>query len=378
MAASSVPDEAWEYARAIYVTKGAKGARELLLKLGHDITRSAITAHMQRANVVMDEESRGHWTKEDRDLLRKVGPNHSARYLQQQHFPERTWEAIRSEAARLNISLNVARQSQGGRTEPMLRIGPWGEGETRVAFLGDQQVPEIDWTAHRVVCHFLASYIAPHRGQRVVFLMGDGLNATTLGRFDHDPDTPDMDEEIRGYRRVLEDYRAAAGDGVQWVVIEGNHEYRLWKFIQREPRMKTLIRPWPELLELDRIFGAGNWHWVPYMAGFVEMPGPFLVHHGYRVSQNSAYAAKLHVENTGVSMIHGHTHRLGAFYKTYYDRTVRGYENGSLCVPQSYVPGVAAWQLGFSYGRWWGERYVINQVEIIEGAANVEGEWFRA
>jgi hypothetical protein len=55
-----------------------------------------------------------------------------------------------------------------------------------------------------------------------------------------------------------------------------------------------------------------------------------------------------------------------------------GIENGSLCVPQSYIAGVAAWQLGFSYGRFFGSRFEFSQMPIIDGRGFAEGRWFPA
>src|SRR5207249_3188495 len=67
------------------------------------------------------------------------------------------------------------------------------------------------------------------------------------------------------------------------------------------------------------------------------------------VSKNAAYAAKVLVEEKGVSLLQGHTHRFGAHARTTVDgRLLLGIENFSMCSRrQSYVSR-PNWQLGFS------------------------------
>ena len=77
--------------------------------------------------------------------------------------------------------------------------------------------------------------------------------------------------------------------------------------------------------------------------------GDLYVGHWDRVSKNAAYAAKLLVEEKGVSLLQGHTHRFGAHARTTVDgRVLLGIENFSMCSRrQSYVSR-PNWQLGFS------------------------------
>ena len=77
--------------------------------------------------------------------------------------------------------------------------------------------------------------------------------------------------------------------------------------------------------------------------------GDLYVGHWDKVSKNAAYAAKLLVEEKGVSLLQGHTHRFGAHARTTVDgRVLLGIENFSMCSRhQSYVSR-PNWQLGFS------------------------------
>ena len=77
--------------------------------------------------------------------------------------------------------------------------------------------------------------------------------------------------------------------------------------------------------------------------------GKLFVGHWDKVSKHGAYAAKVLVEEKGVSLLQGHTHRFGAHARTTVDgRVLLGIENFSMCARrQSYVsrPNL---QLGFS------------------------------
>lgn len=377
MTRSSIPDTAWAAAEAVYPDAGPKASQAILKALGHEMNTSAIAKHMERRGIRLEtpENLDGRWTEQEIETLRLNAPRYSTRLLKERFFPDRTMKAVQEMASREGIRINFANREQGGRTEPMLRLGPWDD-ECRSVYLSDQQIPEYDYSYHRVATQFLSEYLAKHDGPKILFILGDFLNATVLGRFDHETDTPDMEAEIREGVRVLEDYRAAAGPDTLYVFVAGNHEDRLSRQLMRNPNFKGLIRPWWESLEFDRIFGSGNWHYVPYTQGMIEMPGPLIVTHGYRVSSHSAYAAKLHVDAGGVSVIHGHTHRLGIFHKTLYDRQVIGIENGSGCGIQSYNPGFVNQQVGFSYTRHWGQRFEAWQCRVIDGKAYAEGRWW--
>ena len=73
-----------------------------------------------------------------------------------------------------------------------------------------------------------------------------------------------------------------------------------------------------------------------------------MVTHGDLVLKHSGQSAKAHFEKYGTSILHGHTHRLGIYYK----RDVRGihaaYENGCLCRLDPEYAIHPNWHHGFS------------------------------
>ena len=69
---------------------------------------------------------------------------------------------------------------------------------------------------------------------------------------------------------------------------------------------------------------------VPYKEG-VLINGNFLITHGDLIRAHSSYTAKGMSDKYGGSGIHGHTHRLGSYYRKNYFGIYGWWENGCLC-----------------------------------------------
>ena len=377
MTRSLIPDHAWTAAEAAYPTGGPKASQAVLGALGCEVRVDAIQKHMERRGISMEPAEAGRWSETDLETLRINAPRYSSRLLKERFFPDRTVVAVENAARRNGIAINASNKSMGGRTEPMLRIAAQApEIEVRCVFAGDTQVPEVDYGAVRILNGFLEHFFRPYPGPKYLFVMGDMIDCTTLSRFDHPMGAPDVQSEINELKGILQGWVAASGKGAHFIYVAGNHEHRIAKKIMHDPSMGVLIAPLWELLDFDGIFGIGNWDYVPYIGGLVELPGRTIVTHGYKVGQRGGYSAQRHIDNLGVSVLHGHSHRLSSVKRTYYDREVWGIETGSMCVPQHYVPGSADWQSGFAYARIYGEDFRPNIVEIRNGRANVEGRWY--
>jgi hypothetical protein len=81
---------------------------------------------------------------------------------------------------------------------------------------------------------------------------------------------------------------------------------------------------------------------------FIRM-GNLYVGHWDKVSAHGGYAAKGLVENKGVSILQGHTHRFGAHARTTVDgRTLLGIENFCTCQRSASYVAHSNWPLGFS------------------------------
>ena len=193
------------------------------------------------------------------------------------------------------------------------------------------------------------------RNQRPDWLIlnGDLQDFWEISTYDHTPRSgKGFKHEVEVGRRVLRSFRRSLpGARITW--IEGNHEFRLRKYLIQNARELYGLPGLsvPELFDLKRL----KIEYIPchklatkFTDNFIRV-GNLYVGHWDKVSKNAAYAAKLLVEEKGVSLLQGHTHRFGAHARTTVDgRVLLGIENFLMCSrKQSYVSH-ANWQLGFS------------------------------
>ena len=91
--------------------------------------------------------------------------------------------------------------------------------------------------------------------------------------------------------------------------------------------------------------------------------------HGTVVSQDSAYTAKRNLLKYGLSVVSGHTHRLGSHYRNDLRGMVGAWENGCLCklsLSKEWGREVPNWSIGFSTMSMYKDRFYVQQVPIIE------------
>lgn len=146
--------------------------------------------------------------------------------------------------------------------------------------------------------------------------------------------------------------------------LGGNHEQRLYKHICDKAPALGLI----DGLDFPTIFGLGehNFKWRPY-GEYIKL-GKLLVTHGDIVRKHSAYSARAHWDKYGVSVLHGHTHRLGSYFHTNASGPNAAWENGCLCkldgLGYTHYPN---WQQGFSIVHV-GDRgfFSVTQVPVLE------------
>lgn len=186
-----------------------------------------------------------------------------------------------------------------------------------------------------------------------VILNGDFVDFWQISSFDKTPRAgKELQEEIKDARAILRKLRRTLPKArITW--IEGNHEFRLRKY---------LIAHAPELyglpsLSIPDLFGLKQLHieYVPCQDGasrFVDTfmkVGEVYVGHFAKSAKHGGYAAKALVEEKGVSVIQGHTHRLGAHGRTTVDgRVLLGVENLSMCARETSYASHPNWQLGFT------------------------------
>lgn len=129
----------------------------------------------------------------------------------------------------------------------------------------------------------------------------------------------------------------------------GNHDIRVFDYMDKKiPDLLTHVTP--EALWDFKNLGIDYIH-------YGDLPkqrfGDIYVHHGVAISKNSAESVRSDIDSFGVSIIRGHSHRMGAYFKTVELRneTLRGYEIGHMTdvtsSGMSYT-NVHNWQPGFA------------------------------
>lgn len=217
-----------------------------------------------------------------------------------------------------------------------------------VVIANDFHIPFHDRAALALLKRFLKRE-QPHW----LILNGDLVDFWEISAFDRTPRSgPTLMEEIRAARTVLRGFRRLLPKArVTW--IEGNHEFRLRKYlIQHAPELYGLPG-----LSVPVLFGLKELR-IDYVAGassasrftdtFVKV-GELYVGHWAKTARHGGYAAKGLVDEKGVSLLQGHTHRFGAHARTTVNgQVLLGIENASLCARRASYVARPNWQLGFS------------------------------
>ena len=127
----------------------------------------------------------------------------------------------------------------------------------------------------------------------------------------------------------------------------GNHEMRVWKYIDRKaPEIIGEITP-------EFLWGLDNLGitWKKYDAPPHERFSNIYVHHGATTS-TTGLAVKADIENYNISLVRGHDHRGGVVYKSYplTKNSLVGMGTGHLCDPSAYGLRYTinpSWEQGF-------------------------------
>lgn len=237
------------------------------------------------------------------------------------------------------------------KTETKIATEGIGALKERHLMMGDAQYPDQDNKAIGAVMNFNQDYKATH-----IHLMGDMLNATTVSTFDTPRGTPSFWNEIKGTREMLRgivDKAREANPEVKFTYYEGNHCYRLQKFIDKNASQLAELQDMDgnEILAMENLLGLKDLGitWVPYWEDG-EIGKHTTVLHGDKVRSRSGYTAHGYIDSYGKNAIAGHTHRLALVFRTQSGNVKFGMETGSLCKRKMKVPymraGQADWQQG--------------------------------
>lgn len=238
-----------------------------------------------------------------------------------------------------------------------------------------------------------------------VINLGDFLDLPAQGRFEQEPSFASTTQEAidRGHL-FLQQQRGAAGPQAKIVLIEGNHDRRMEKFILANTasafglkRANTDELPVMSLPYLLRLKEIGVEYIDAYPAGAFWLTDKLRAVHGDKVRSGGSTAAAYTNSSPHISTIFGHVHRQELQAKTVFDRTgpIRSVavSPGCLCRVDGAVPSVNGstkidgtpatfyenWQQGLaviSYKK--NGDFFTELVQIVDGVAVFRGREFRA
>ena len=185
-----------------------------------------------------------------------------------------------------------------------------------------------------------------------VINLGDFLDLPSQGRFDQEAGFAGTTQKAidRGHK-FLQQQRAAAGPNAGIVLIEGNHDRRMEKYIlsnsaaawglKRANMDELPVMSLPYLLRLDEI---GVEYIDAYPAGAYWLTPTLRAVHGNKARSNGSTAAAYTNADPHISTIFGHAHRLEIQSRTVFNRdgAIRSVavSPGCLCRVDGAVPSV--------------------------------------
>jgi len=231
-----------------------------------------------------------------------------------------------------------------------------------------------------------------------VINLGDFLDLPSQGKYEQEPAFAGTTQlAINRGHKFLQEQRAAAGEQAEIVLIEGNHDRRMEKFILinsaaawglKRANMDMLpVMSIPYLLRLDEI---GVNYIDAYPAGAYWLNRNLRAIHGYKVRSGGSTAAAYTNDTPHISTVFGHIHRQEVQSKTVFDRdgSIRSsaISPGCLCRVDGAVPSVNGstkidgspakfwenWQQGIAVITTEGDEFYTELVQINDGIA-----WFR-
>jgi len=201
-----------------------------------------------------------------------------------------------------------------------------------------------------------------------VIINGDLLDCFALSKFDKDPKRQiRIEEEIAMGRNFFVKIREMLPKA-HLVYIYGNHEFRFQTYLIRNaPDLRNLkglsLEDQMELGGLDvTIVNSG------LKESYYKFGGLYIAHFN-KVSQHGGYTAKQLVDAKGVSVLQGHTHRVGSSLRSYLNGNVLGgWDNGCMCDLHPQYVLDPNWLHCFSvvYKEDKDNRFMVVQVPIIK------------
>jgi predicted phosphodiesterase len=196
-----------------------------------------------------------------------------------------------------------------------------------------------------------------------VVLNGDIVDNYTMSEFSRNPmEKSDLNTEIKLAHGLMDRLSRITRDGERYW-IGGNHEHRLQRYVWKNAPALGVV----QAVAFQNLFGLQHYgfEWREY--GAHVMLGRLMVTHGTEVHKHSGWTARAHFLKHGVSVIIGHTHRLGQYHIRNTVGDHAAYENGCLCrLDPEYEPS-PNWQQGFAVVHVFDNGYFnVQQIRVLE------------
>lgn len=186
-----------------------------------------------------------------------------------------------------------------------------------------------------------------------IIINGDLADFWEISKYDRVPRTGvRFDEELKMVHEFFARLRKAC-PAAKIDLIEGNHEFRFKSYlIRKAPELYGLGR-----LTLEDLFECHQYHvrYHPLKEGQSRFGdnaikvGKLYVGHWNKVSKHAGYTVKNLIDDKGVSLTQGHTHRVGQHTRRLFDGSiVGGWEIGCLCDLNPSYMSMPNWQHGFA------------------------------
>lgn len=235
--------------------------------------------------------------------------------------------------------------------------------DRKVFIGGDFQIPYEDKRATALWFKVMKAYKPDE-----VLLPGDIVDFPEYGRWadggtqeflNNLPAGPDLTEDgalskvfdnAKDGREFYQKVRETCPDARIRVAL-GNHDIRIWNYFDKKmPGLLEHITP----ESLWRFNTLGIEH-IMYEDRPMHLWGGIHMHHGVSISKHAGESVRNDIDNFGVSLIRGHSHRAAYYHKTYNLRNevVQGWEMGCMMDKDSSgasYDNVHNWQLAMGSG----------------------------
>ncbi len=192
---------------------------------------------------------------------------------------------------------------------------------------------------------------------------GDMGDFYQISKFNKSPSRADKLQEDLGSTASMFKRHRKLCPNTRMIFEDGNHEDRLRKFLWGvSPALASL-----KCLTIESLYKLkeSDVEHIPYEEGLL-INGNFMITHSDLIRAHSGYTAKGMSDKHGGSGIHGHSHRLGSYYKRNRFGIYGWWENGCLCDLNPDWIQNPNWQQGFSLVHFKKERFWVEQLQIIQ------------